>query len=352
MSTASPVSYGARAVGFKREKETKFDDAISKIMDATQVAGCQLLDEVIRDLQETVSKYNIPSDASCVEFYSWLDNAAAESIGQKVSAYQTILVGLGLGAVPDNMGDQLTALRDALIGVIRAAFNPVCANPSTTTLTKEIIQARLKQLQGLLCASKGAGAESVWPKLVKNADGSSTIVTADGTSISMNLDNSADNTSNIANMYEGGSGSSSKLDPNVLAALLIAGSSPGGLDPARYNPLGAESTQVPTETPAPETLAPAVIDSSVLDAIDLQPVQVPVQTIFGLGPIGITLVAIMIIAIICIWWYLAKNKAKPAVAVSVAAAAAPAPAATVSLRNSKMNDASRMFEGLSGILKK
>jgi hypothetical protein len=343
----------ARAVGFKREKPTKFDDAISKIMDATQVVGCQLLDEVIRDLQETVSKYNIPSDVSCVELYSWLDNAAAESVGQKVSAYQTVLVSLGLGAVPDNMGDQLNALRDAIIGVIRAAFNPVCANPSTTTLTKEIVQARLKQLQGLVCASKGAGSESVWPKLVKNADGTSTIVTENGTSISMNLDNSADNTSNIANMYEGGSGSSSKLNPNVLAALLIAGSSPRGLDQAFYNPYGTEATPMPTETPAPETLAPAVIDSSVLDAIDMQPAQIPVQTMFGLGPIGITLVAVMIVAIIGIWWYLSKSKTASTVAAPVAAAAAAAaPAPANGLRNSKMNDASRMFEGLSGILKK
>lgn len=350
-TTTSPVSFTARAVGFARAKETKFDDTISKLMDATQVMGCQLLDEVIRDLQGTVSKYNIPTDASCVEFYSWLDNAATESVGKAVSAYQTILVGLGLGAIPDNMGDQLTAMRDAIIGVIRAAFNPVCANPSTTTLTKEVVQARLKQLQGLLCASKGAGAESTWPKIVKNADGTSTVVTADGTRISMNLDNSADNTSNIANMYEGsGSSSSGKLDPNVLAALLLAGSSPGGLDPLKYNPLGMDTTQAPTETPAPETLVPAVIDSSVLDSIDIQPTAPPVQTIFGLGPIGITLVALFLVAIIAIWWYMSKTGSKPAIAVA-APAAAPAPAPAPA-RNAKMESAAAMFEGLSGILKK
>jgi hypothetical protein len=349
MATASPVSSSARAIGFKRAKQTKFDDHIAKIMDATQVLGCQLLDEIIRDLQNEVSNYNFPTDISCVEFYSWLDNGGSKALGKVVSEYQNVLVGMGLGAVPDNMGDQLTIIRDDIVGVIRAAFNPVCSNPATTTMTKQVIQARLKQLEGLVCASKGAGGESsgTWPKFVKNDDGSTSVVTADGTTISMNLDNSADNSSNIANMYEGsGNGGSSKLDPNVLAALLLAaGNNKGG-------GYGGLETPMPSETLAPETLAPAVIDTSIIESIDLMPTQPPVQTIFGLGPIGITLVALLLIGILVAWWYLSKDKKAAAAAAAPLAAAVPTAAAPAAApRNARLNSASKVFEGLSGMLK-
>ena len=292
---------GPDVVGFKRAKTTAFDDATSKLFDATSVAGCQLLDEIIRDLQSSVSHYNIPASTSCADFYAWLDNRATATVGTYMNAYQTLLTGMGLGALPDNMGDQLTVMRDAVLGVIRAAVDPVCANPSTPALTKIVIQQRLKQLQGSLCsATPDTGGGGVWPKIEKDPlSGVTTVVTADGQRIKINLDNSADNTNNIANMMSGNQGSSG-LDPNVLAALLLARNTPAGEPTPDPSTIIGDVGSVPPETEAPE----ATLD---LDYLDATTAPATVNTLFGLGPIGLALVVAMLIAAGVIVWRLRKS---------------------------------------------
>lgn len=290
---------GPDVVGFKRSKNTAFDDATSKLFDATQVAGCQLMDEIIRDLQSSVSHYNIPASTSCADFYAWLDNRAAATVGNYMNAYQTLLTGMGLGSLPDNMGDQLTIMRDATLGVIRAAVDPVCANPSTPALTKIVIQQRLKQLQGSLCSAKPETG-GVWPKLEKDPlTNVTTVVTADGQRIKINLDNSADNTNNIANLMSGGGGSSG-LDPNVLAALLLARSTPAGEPTPDPSTTIGNIGSVPPETAAPE----ATLDLTFLDATEA---PATVNTLFGLGPIGLALIVAMLIAGGVIVWRMRKT---------------------------------------------
>ena len=292
---------GPDVVGFKRAKTTAFDDATSKLFDATSVAGCQLLDEIIRDLQSSVSHYNIPASTSCADFYAWLDNRAAATVGTYMNAYQTLLTGMGLGALPDNMGDQLTIMRDAVLGVIRAAVDPVCANPSTPALTKVVIQQRLKQLQGSLCSAR-PDTGGVWPKIEKDPlSGVTTVVTADGQRIKINLDNSADNTNNIANVLSGNQGSSG-LDPNVLAALLLARSTPAGEPTPDPSTIIGDVGSVPPETAAPPE---ATLDLGYLDATAAP--AATVNTLFGLGPIGLVLIFAMLIAGGVIVWRLRKS---------------------------------------------
>ena len=291
---------GPDVVGWKRAKTTAFDDATSKLFDATQVAGCQLLDEIIRDMQSTVSHYNIPVDWKCADFYGWLDSQAIVIVGKYMDGYQLLLTGMGLGALPDNMGDQLTVMRDAILGVIRAIVDPVCANPSTPTLTKAVIQQRLKQLQGTLCSAK-PDTGGVWPKIEKDPlSGVTTVVTADGQRIRVNLDNSADNVNNIANVLSD-SGGSKGLDPNVLAALLLARSTPVATEPTLApGTMIGEMGSVP-----PETAVPAVLDLGYLAEETMPPAKV--DTLFGLGPIGIALVVAMLIAAGVIVWRLRSN---------------------------------------------
>ena len=291
---------GPDVVGFKRAKTTAFDDATSKLFDATSVAGCQLLDEIIRDMQSSVSHYNIPPSTDCASFYAWLDNRAVATVGTYMNAYQTLLTGMGLGALPDNMGDQLTIMRDAVLGVIRAAVDPVCANPSTPALTKIVIQQRLKQLQGSLCSAR-PDTGGVWPKIEKDPlTGVTTVVTADGQRIKINLDNSADNTNNIANVLTGSQGSSG-LDPNVLAALLLARTTPTGEPTPDPSTIIGDVGSVPPETAAPE----ATLDLGYLDATETP--AATVNTLFGLGPIGLALVVAMLIAAGVIVWRLRKS---------------------------------------------
>lgn len=328
---ATPANLGV--LGFSRSSAaaTPFDDALSKLSDATQVVMCQLVDEIIRDLQGTVSRYHIPAKVSCAQYYAWLDNQAVSTIGKYLDAYQLMLTDLGLGPLPDNTGTQLTALRDGIVSVMRAVFDPVCMNPGTPELTKELIQERLKGMQGMLCAMqpKKAGLGQ-FPKVMPDPQtGAMTIVTADGNKIKLNLDNSADNSNNLANdggAGGGGGGGGGGLDPNLLAALLLmrsdslAATAAPTADPLAVAGIpGMDTTPPPppppTEPPTTTTTTTVELDTS------LQPTQAPVPTLLGLGPIGITMVAALVIVTGVLLWQMNKGGASSA----PAAPAVPAP---------------------------
>lgn len=304
-ATTAPVD-GTNVVGFRRAQATRFDATVSQFMDATQVLGCQLMDEVVRDLLGSVSHYNIPSSATCAEFYAWIDNAGTAAVGKHLASFEGVLAAVGLNAVPDNMAEQLAGTRDAVAGVLRAAFDHTCADPATTVLTKDVIVGRLKELQGMLCGMRtAAGAGGPWPKFEKDPlTGAQTIVTKDGTRIRLNLDNSADNTNNIANMMQD-NGGGGKLDPNVLAALLLAAAPPAPLPypPDVAPPIGMDVTMAPA--------VPATIDTTLLtDASTALPTAAPepVHTMFGLGPIGLALVSLLLVVIAIVGWYLLRKK--------------------------------------------
>ena len=334
MVTSSVVSGPSRAtmsapgemgaLGFAKASDTPFDDALSKLSDAAQVVLCQLVDEIIRDLQSSVSHYKIPPRASCAQFYAWLDNQAATTIGRYLDGYQRMLGELGLGALPDNMGTQMTALRDGIISVMRAAMDPVCSNPDTPELTKQLVQERLKATQGMLCAMQPRRSTAgEFPKVVKDpVTGVSTIVTADGNSVKLNLDNSADNSNNIANSGGnggGGGGKSGGLDPNVLAALLLANSQGGTAAPVTDTPVpsvnpgivGMDTTLTPAAMTDPIT---AALDSGLFDTP--APTAPPVPTLLGLGPIGLFMVFGLVIAIGFLVWQLSQGGAAAAGAVA------------------------------------
>lgn len=323
---AAPPGLGA--VGFSRAKVTPFDDALSKLSDAAQVLFCQAVDEIIRDLQKAVSTYRIPASTKCTQFYAWLDNQAVTTIGKYLDGYQTMLTELGLGGLPDNTGAQLTRLRDAIVAVLRATFDPVCQNPGTPDLTKALIQKRLKALQGMLCMAQAGGTAGAgtFPKVVRDpVSGAMTVVTADGNKIKLNLDNSADNSNNIAN--DGGSGGGGSggggLDPNTLAALLLM-RSPGLTDDAptdtpvpSYFPVGMDTTLPPADS---TTAATGYLDIDPSLLYSSEPTAPPVPTLLGLGPIGLFMVAVLLIGIGILVWQLSKTS--PA-----APASAPAPVA-------------------------
>jgi hypothetical protein len=288
-------------VGFRKSADTPFDGTISRYMDATQVLMCQLMDEVIRDLLGSVSHYHIPESSTCEEFYSWLDNAGSAALEQNLKMFSSVLAALGMGDTPDNMDEQLGVLRDSIKGVLRAAFDPVCTAGSP--LSKPAVMKRLKELQGVLCAAKTEGAGGgPWPKFETDPlTGAQTIVTKDGTRVGINLDNSADNTNNLANMTQD-NGSSGKLDPNVLAALLLARNEPP--PPVVYAP-GVEGAVV---EPAP---VPADVDTTLITAPYAPvPTAAPVSTILGLGPVGsVSVLAMIVVAVVCIWLFRKSPKA-------------------------------------------
>ncbi len=314
---ASGAGAGPNAVGFQRAQPTPFDDAVSKLFDATQVLGCQLMDEIIRDLQSNVEHYHIPPSMTCADFYAWLDNQAVGTIGKYMNAYQTLLTGLGLGALPDNMGDQLNVMRDNVLGVMRAAIDPVCANPATPTLDKQIIQSRLKQLQGQLCAANPAAGAGVFPVFERNPiTGATTIVTADGTRINLHLDNSASNANNLANLFNNNAGSSSStgFDPNVLAALLLANNINNNNQTASPAPTVGDLGSVAPASQAPADASSASTTAPLLDLSALTPPPTPppnqVPTMMGIGPIALVMVVVLLVIGGIVAWKLRKGGAK------------------------------------------
>lgn len=281
-------------VGFRRAAKTPFDDTISRYMDATQVLMCQLMDEVVRDLLGEVSHYGIPESSSCDEFYAWLENAASKTLDTNLATFSSVLASIGMGDSPDNMKPQTDALRASIVGVLRAAFDPVCTGGSA--LTKDAIMKRMKELQGFLCATKSdGGAGGPWPKFVTDpVTGAQSIVSKDGTRINLNLDNSADNTNNLANMVQESSG---KLDPNVLAALLLANNRPP--PPPVVLPVDPGAPEEPVEEAPTADVDTALILGQLASA---PPTAAPVSTIFGLGPLGFAMVlGLIVFIVVCVW---------------------------------------------------
>lgn len=293
-ATAQP-----NVVGFRKAVNTPFDSTISRYMDATSVLVCQLMDEIVRDLLGEVSHYGIPDDATCDDFYAWLENAGTKSIDKNLAMFSTVITSVGMG-VPDNMQPQLDALRESVKGVLRAAFDPVCT--SGASLAKDVVMTRLKELQGVLCgANASADAGGPWPKFETDPlTGAQTIVTKDGTRIGLNLDNSADNTNNLSNMInnDGGEG---KLDPNVLAALLLANSRP-------QPPAAVAPPDDGTGDDGGDAADPVDVDTGLITGplVAPTPTLAPMPTMFGVGPLGCILVLGLAVFIVAIAWNLWK----------------------------------------------